>query len=69
MHGSGGGFTAIIVTSFLMILLGVQLPGLTRIFIDDYLVQGYGDWLIPLLGGMLAVEIMQIAALNYPGTH
>lgn len=59
LAGSVDMFAAIIVASFAMVTLGVLVPGLTRIFIDDYLVQGYGDWLIPLLLGLLAVGILQ----------
>lgn len=60
LKGSGAGFAAILLTSLITVVLGVQIPGLTRIFVDDYLVQGYGDWLVPLLGGMLAIGAMRI---------
>jgi ABC-type bacteriocin/lantibiotic exporter with double-glycine peptidase domain len=59
LAGSTDMFVAIIVASFTMVALGVLVPGLTRIFVDDYLVQGYGDWLIPLLLALLAVGILQ----------
>ncbi len=59
LKGSSAGFAAILVTSLITVILGVQIPGLTRIFVDDYLVQGYGDWLVPLLAGMLAVGVMR----------
>jgi ABC-type bacteriocin/lantibiotic exporter with double-glycine peptidase domain len=59
LAGSADMFVAIIVASFTMVALGVLVPGVTRIFVDDYLVQGYGDWLIPLLCGLLAIGILQ----------
>lgn len=55
LRGSGGMFAAIILTSTAMVALGMLVPGLTRIFVDDYLVQGFGDWLIPLLFALLVV--------------
>lgn len=61
LRGSGGMFASVILTSFTMVALGVLVPGLTRVFVDDYLVQGRGDWLLPLLGGLIAVGALRAA--------
>ncbi|MCO5089496.1 MAG: cysteine peptidase family C39 domain-containing protein [Bosea sp.] len=54
LAGSFDMFVAISLASFAAVLIGVLLPGFTRIFVDDFLVQGHKDWLIPLLGAILA---------------
>lgn len=51
----------ILCASLLLTLVGVLVPGFTRIFIDDYLVRGFGDWLIPLLIGMVMVAMLRMA--------
>ena len=47
------------VCSFVLALLGTLLPGFTRIFVDDYLGQGYRDWLVPLLAAMAAATLLR----------
>jgi len=53
----------VILTSLLLVLLGVLIPGFTRVFIDDYLVRRFGNWLVPLLLGMVAVAVLRMALL------
>ena len=66
LRGSADMFASIIVTSLAMVMIGVLVPGLTRIFVDDYVVQGFSDWLTPLLAGLLAIGILQsLLALLY----
>lgn len=66
--GSGAMFFMIVVASLCMVAVGVLVPGITRVFIDDYLVQGYGDWLAPLLAGLVVVGLLN-AALAALHTH
>ncbi|WP_334174871.1 cysteine peptidase family C39 domain-containing protein [Pseudoxanthobacter sp.] len=69
LGGSWDMFVCIVLTSLAMVVLGVVLPGLTRVFVDDYLVQGNREWLLPLLGGIIAVGAFRsmIAALYTRG--
>lgn len=53
-----------ILISLTTIIPGLLVPGFSKIFIDDYLIQGKADWLRPLLGGM-AVTILIMAALSW----
>lgn len=55
LRGSRGMLTAIILGSATMVALGALVPGLTRVYVDDYLVQGYGDWLLPLLAAIVVI--------------
>lgn len=63
VKGSSGMFAAILVSSLCMMTIGVLVPGITRVFIDDYLVQGYGDWLAPLLAGLILIGVLNAALL------
>ncbi|MDQ1080076.1 cysteine peptidase family C39 domain-containing protein [Pseudoroseomonas cervicalis] len=55
LEGSAAAFAAIVLTSLMLVFLGALLPGLIQIFVDDYLVQGHADWLLPLLGALVAL--------------
>ncbi|MGU3496945.1 cysteine peptidase family C39 domain-containing protein [Xanthobacteraceae bacterium A53D] len=57
--GSAGMFATVVLTGVVMLLLALVLPGLTRVFVDDYLVEGNGDWLLPLLAGILAIGALR----------
>jgi ABC-type bacteriocin/lantibiotic exporter with double-glycine peptidase domain len=61
LPGSIGMFAAIFVSAVAMVAVGVLLPGLTRIFVDDYLVQGHRDWLFALIAGLLLFGAVQTA--------
>lgn len=69
VQGSGAMFAAIVLTSLCMAMVAVLVPGITKVFVDDYLVQGYGDWLAPLLIGLVAVGLLNaaLAALHSHG--
>lgn len=50
-----------------MVLAGLALvpvmllqPGFTRVFIDDYLVQHFQSWLVPLLAGLAAIALIRM---------
>lgn len=70
LEGSWAGFAAIALTSLVTVALGVIVAGFTRVFIDDYLIEGRGDWLIPLVGAMLAVAVLNgaVGALHVHGS-
>jgi ABC-type bacteriocin/lantibiotic exporter with double-glycine peptidase domain len=64
LKGSWPAFFAIILTSALLVAVGALVPGFTQVFVDDYLVQGHGDWLLPLLAAIIAVGLFN-AALSF----
>lgn len=64
LEGSWLAFSAIILTSAALVMVGALVPGLTQIFVDDYLVQGHGDWLLPLLAAIIAIGAFN-AALSF----
>ncbi|MCP4051411.1 MAG: NHLP family bacteriocin export ABC transporter peptidase/permease/ATPase subunit [bacterium] len=45
----------ILITAFFMILSGIIMPLLLRLFIDQVLIAGTLDWIKPLIAGMLGV--------------
>lgn len=45
--------------SFLLGLVAILIPSFTQIFIDEYLGQGFDDWLAPLLGAMLVTTVLR----------
>ena len=64
LQGSWAAFAAIILISGLLVLVGALVPGLTQIFVDDYLVQDHDDWLAPLLAAIVALGAFN-AGLSY----
>lgn len=64
LQGSWAAFAAIILISAMLVLVGALVPGLTQIFVDDYLVQDHDDWLAPLLAAIVALGLFN-AGLSY----
>lgn len=52
LSGSRKALSYVIVVGLLMVVPGLLIPGLSRIFLDEILIGGSRDWLIPLLGAM-----------------
>lgn len=61
LAGSWSTAGSIILSTVLLTLVGVLVPSLTRIFIDEYLNQGRRDWLAPILFGVAALMVLRIA--------
>ncbi|AHB48365.1 ABC transporter [Hyphomicrobium nitrativorans NL23] len=53
-----------VLISLTTIVPGLVIPGFSKIFIDDYLIQGNHDWLRPLLAGMAATTLL-LAGLTW----
>ena len=53
----------IILASLLLIIPGILIPGFTKIFVDDYLVQGRQDWIVPLLLGMGVTLLLRLGLI------
>lgn len=47
-----------VLISLTTIVPGLIIPGFSKIFIDDYLIQGNHDWLRPLIAGMAATTVI-----------
>jgi NHLM bacteriocin system ABC transporter peptidase/ATP-binding protein len=58
---SKGAVAFIVSASVLLGLLAILVPSFTQIFIDEYLGQERRDWLLPLLGAMIAVSLLRTA--------
>ena len=53
LHGSGSAISYIMTISLLLVLPGIVQPAILKIFVDDVLVRGFTDWLLPMIIGLL----------------
>lgn len=61
LRGAGGAVAHILISGVSLILLALVIPSFTRVFIDDYLIDGQAHWVPWLLGAMLAAAALQAA--------
>ncbi|WP_407670251.1 NHLP family bacteriocin export ABC transporter peptidase/permease/ATPase subunit [Paramagnetospirillum marisnigri] len=59
----------IILVSLFLVVPGIVIPAISRIFIDDVLGNGLNDWLMPLLLGMALTAVMRSALTWLRGVH
>jgi len=52
LEGSQRALTYVILVGLLLVIPGLVIPVFSRVFVDDILLAGKGNWLIPLLLGM-----------------
>lgn len=52
-------FIFIVLTGLIMAIIGIINPVFSRVFVDRILSGGQTEWLYPLLGGMVAVALIQ----------
>ncbi len=52
--GAADTVTFIVLISLLLAIPGIVIPGLTKIFVDDYLIAGHSSWLRPLVAVFIA---------------
>ena len=45
----------------MLVIPGLVLPGATKVFVDDILVKRFEGWLSPLLVGLAAMFVLQVA--------
>jgi NHLM bacteriocin system ABC transporter peptidase/ATP-binding protein len=67
----GGAKTAllyIMLASLALIIPGLLIPGFSKIFVDNYLVQGYTNWIMPILLGIFLTAICR-AVLTWIQQH
>ncbi|MDQ1081612.1 cysteine peptidase family C39 domain-containing protein [Pseudoroseomonas cervicalis] len=58
LDGAWPGFALLLGLSLLLLLPGLLLPAAAQLFIDQVLVARLQDWLLPLLGGMVALALL-----------
>ncbi len=56
------------LAGLLLVLPGLAIPVFSKIFVDEYLVGGQTDWLMPLLFGMSVAALLR-AALTWAQNH
>jgi NHLM bacteriocin system ABC transporter peptidase/ATP-binding protein len=59
LQGSRAALTYVILTSLLLVIPGLIIPAFSKIFVDEILVQGYTDWIRPLLLAMALSAILR----------
>jgi NHLM bacteriocin system ABC transporter peptidase/ATP-binding protein len=68
LTGSKAVITYLVLIGLLMVIPGLIVPAFSKIFIDDVLLGGKGDWLKPLLWAMGLVVVLQ-AVLTWLQQH
>jgi NHLM bacteriocin system ABC transporter peptidase/ATP-binding protein len=61
LRGSRPAVGLLIAVSLALIAPGIVIPGFTKVFVDEVLVQKANDWLIPLLIGMGLATLLRTA--------
>ena len=68
LNSARAGFLFVSLTSLGLVVPGLLMPSFARVFVDYYLVQGFHDWLPPLLIGMVCTACLR-AALTWLQRH
>lgn len=59
LRGSFGAIAYCIGIGLLLVLPGIAIPALSRVFVDEVLVENMADWVRPLILGMLLTAILR----------
>ncbi len=59
LKGSYGAFLFVILAGLALVVPGLLVPAFMRMFVDYYLIQGFKDWLVPLLAGMVGAAALR----------
>jgi NHLM bacteriocin system ABC transporter peptidase/ATP-binding protein len=59
LRGSRGPLALVLAVSLALIIPGVVIPGFSKIFVDEVLIQNTRSWLVPLLIGMGATAVLR----------
>lgn len=59
MRGVGAPLLFLVLTSCGLLVPGLAVPILSRIFVDYYLVQKFHDWLLPLMVGLVGAALLR----------
>lgn len=68
LKGSKPQLTIAVLTGILMTVPGLMIPIFSKVFIDNYLIQGMEDWILPLILIMFATAVVN-ASLNFLQQH
>ncbi|CAK0758756.1 NHLP family bacteriocin export ABC transporter peptidase/permease/ATPase subunit [Azospirillaceae bacterium] len=60
LRGSRAAVLFIILAGVGLVVPGLLVPAFVRIFVDYYLIQGFKDWLVPLLAGMAGIAALRV---------
>lgn len=52
LAGTGDTLAYVVLTGLLLVVPGLVIPAFSRIFVDDVLLAGLNNWIVPLLAGM-----------------
>lgn len=67
--GVKSAFAYVVGASLLLVLSGLIMPGLSKIFVDSVVVRGLADWLRPLVAAGLATILFTLAVRWLQQTH
>jgi NHLM bacteriocin system ABC transporter peptidase/ATP-binding protein len=59
LRGSERALLFVILATLTLILPGLLVPVFSKIFVDDYLVRGHREWIVPLLLGMGLTAVLR----------
>jgi NHLM bacteriocin system ABC transporter peptidase/ATP-binding protein len=48
-----------VITGLFLVIPGLVIPAFIRVFVDDILIGGMHDWLVPLLAGMVVTALLR----------
>lgn len=68
LNGSFGAIYYLLLTTFVLTLLGLITPIFTRVFVDHFLVTGLTSWMLPLLAAM-GVTLAVVAGVTWLRLH
>jgi ABC-type bacteriocin/lantibiotic exporter with double-glycine peptidase domain len=58
LAGTGSAIAYIVLANLALVLLALVLPSFTRIFVDEFLIRGAQDVVVPLLAGMSLTAVV-----------
>jgi NHLM bacteriocin system ABC transporter peptidase/ATP-binding protein len=59
LSGTGDTLTYVVLTGLLLVVPGLVIPAFSRIFVDDVLLAGLNNWMLPLLAGMALTALLR----------
>jgi ATP-binding cassette, subfamily C, bacterial len=64
LRGSGAALLGCVLIGWVLVLPGLAIPALTQAFVDNVLIERIGDWVRPLLIGMLLTAAFRAVCLR-----
>lgn len=59
LKGTGSGLAFVLLASLALVIPGLVIPIFTQVFVDSILIDHMGNWLRPLLVGMVATALLR----------